>query len=145
MRVGVKWMLLTLMFATGAAMQTATARAEDTIPVLVYHRFGPVATELTTVRTETLATELAWLHANSIAVLPLHEVVERLKASTAPAPAAVVLTADDGNEFDLHGHVSAHPALSHAGYAVCLSVRDFEFQISFKLGAAHGHAKKRPD
>lgn len=98
MRVGVKWMLLTLMFATGAAMQTATARAEDTIPVLVYHRFGPVATELTTVRTETLATELAWLHANSIAVLPLHEVVERLKASTAPAPAAVVLTADDGNE-----------------------------------------------
>lgn len=78
---------------------TGTAHAAQSLPILVYHRFGASATELTTIRTETFARQLQWLHDHKIAVLPLHTVVDALRAGHAPsAGPAVVLTADDGHE-----------------------------------------------
>jgi peptidoglycan/xylan/chitin deacetylase (PgdA/CDA1 family) len=68
------------------------------IPILVYHRFDAAASGATTVRTSDLAGQLAWLRAQNISVLPLHEVVDRLKHAEPPARSpAVVITADDGH------------------------------------------------
>jgi peptidoglycan/xylan/chitin deacetylase (PgdA/CDA1 family) len=68
-------------------------------PILVYHRFGAVATELTTIRTDTFAQQLQWLRDNEITVLPLHPVVYALNGGHAPAHSpALVQTADDGHE-----------------------------------------------
>ena len=76
-----------------------TAHAAQSLPILVYHRFGASATELTTIRTETFAQQLQWLQDNEIAVLALQAVVDALRAGHAPGNGpAVVLTADDGHE-----------------------------------------------
>lgn len=89
------WLLL---FAVIPIVTTA-AHAAQSLPILVYHRFGATATELTTIRTETFAQQLQWLHENEIAVLSLHAVVAALKSGHAPGNGpAVVLTADDGHE-----------------------------------------------
>ncbi len=99
MRAAVSWFLFTFLLVALGAVHGGGAGADTSVPILVYHRFGPAATELTTIRTETFVEELEWLHANRIAVVPLHQVIERLRAGQDPADSpSVVLTADDGHE-----------------------------------------------
>lgn len=81
------------------AFFTMGAQAESPVAVLAYHRFGPAATELTTIRTGTFAGQLAWLRANNVAVVSLANVVSRLKQKLPVSDSpAVALTADDGHE-----------------------------------------------
>ena len=99
MRAAQNWLWVTSLALVASDFGGREVRAEASIPILVYHRFGPVATELTTIRTETFAQELQWLRDNEVSVLPLLSVVERLRARQAPSDSpAVVLTADDGNK-----------------------------------------------
>jgi peptidoglycan/xylan/chitin deacetylase (PgdA/CDA1 family) len=87
-----------LMVLAAIPVLTGGACAAQSVPILVYHRFGATATELTTIRTETFAQQLQWLHDNEVAVLPLHAVVDALKSGHAPGNGpAVVVTADDGH------------------------------------------------
>jgi peptidoglycan/xylan/chitin deacetylase (PgdA/CDA1 family) len=97
MRAVVRWLFVALLIFTG---DRASAGASDrSVSILVYHRFGEAATELTTIRTATFVQELEWLRANRISVLPLHEVVGRIRAGKLPAESpSVVLTVDDGHE-----------------------------------------------
>ena len=90
---------LVWLLAFGAISVTSgTVYAAQSLPILVYHRFGATATELTTIRTETFAQQLQWLHANGIAAIRLRAAVDALRAGHAPAGSpAVVLTADDGH------------------------------------------------
>jgi peptidoglycan/xylan/chitin deacetylase (PgdA/CDA1 family) len=99
MRAAVSWFLLAFLVLTGDVARAGDTGAGASVPILVYHRFGSVATELTTIRTETFVEELEWLHANRIAVIPLHQLIDRLRAGQDPADSpSVVLTADDGHE-----------------------------------------------
>ncbi len=91
--------LVWLLAFAATTIISGTARAAQSLPILVYHRFGAAATELTTIRTKTFTQQLQWLHHNEIAVLPLHAVVDALKDNHVPGNGpAVVLTADDGHE-----------------------------------------------
>lgn len=69
------------------------------VPILVYHRFGPTVADETTVQTRVFAAQLEYLHAHGYVVIPLRTLVEYLEGK-APAPPvhAVVITADDGHE-----------------------------------------------
>ncbi|BAL23809.1 polysaccharide deacetylase family protein [Azoarcus sp. KH32C] len=67
------------------------------VPVLVYHRFGAVAADSMTVRTEVFEAQLQQLHASGVSVVPLRQLVDTLR-STGPLPSrAVALTIDDGH------------------------------------------------
>jgi peptidoglycan/xylan/chitin deacetylase (PgdA/CDA1 family) len=99
MRAVVRWLFVAFLILTGVRASAGGGIGDGSVPILVYHRFGVVATELTTIRTETFAQELEWLRANGITVLPLHQVIDRLRAGKLPVQSpSVVLTADDGHE-----------------------------------------------
>jgi peptidoglycan/xylan/chitin deacetylase (PgdA/CDA1 family) len=114
-------LLLVCLFGLVASpISTPTARAAQSFPILVYHRFGAGATELTTIRTQIFAQQLQWLHDNEIAVLPLHAVVDALKGGHAPGNGpAVVLTADDGHESI---YTDMYPLILHYRVPVTLFI-----------------------
>ncbi|WP_020204352.1 polysaccharide deacetylase family protein [Cupriavidus sp. WS] len=98
LRRAVPWPALAL-----AALAALPAGAQDPgparqVPVLVYHRFGPVAADSMTVRTATFEAHLRMLAAQGYHVVPLADVVRWQQGGAAPLPAgAVAITADDGH------------------------------------------------
>jgi peptidoglycan/xylan/chitin deacetylase (PgdA/CDA1 family) len=79
------------------AIQSAIA-ADATIPILAYHRFDPARAAATTITDRVFEAQLAWLASRKIAVIRLHEVVDRLRKGAPLPESAVALTADDGHE-----------------------------------------------
>lgn len=68
------------------------------LPILLYHRFGPVVADEMTVTTAVFAEQLAWLRGHDYRIIPLSALVDRLCDAAADLPPrAVVLTADDGH------------------------------------------------
>ena len=80
----------------------ATAAAADdqvSVPVLVYHRFGPKVADSMTVTTKVFAEQLKWLKDNGYTVIPLRTLVNYLKGEGPVPPAkSVVITVDDGHK-----------------------------------------------
>jgi peptidoglycan/xylan/chitin deacetylase (PgdA/CDA1 family) len=75
--------------------------AEDqaSVPVLVYHRFGPTVADGMTVKTSVFAAQLQWLKDNGYTVIPLRTLVDYLQGrGAAPPPKSVVITADDAHK-----------------------------------------------
>jgi peptidoglycan/xylan/chitin deacetylase (PgdA/CDA1 family) len=111
---------------------SAAEESSSQIPILLYHRFGSVASDLTTIRTSTFAEQLSWLQNHHIRVLPLSEVVDDLKGRSLPAELhAVALAADDGHrpvytdmyplvrQYHVHVTLFIYPsAISNASYAL---------------------------
>jgi peptidoglycan/xylan/chitin deacetylase (PgdA/CDA1 family) len=79
------------------ALAAATSASDDIqVPILVYHRFGPVVADSMTVTTPVFASHLHYLHENGYTVIPLRQFVAyRLGKATSPPPRAVVITVDD--------------------------------------------------
>lgn len=67
------------------------------IPILVYHRFGPAATDDMTVRTSVFEGQLETLKRQGYTVIPLRVLVAHLRGAGPPPRRAVVLTIDDGH------------------------------------------------
>jgi len=69
------------------------------VPVLLYHRLGPVVADSMTVRTSVFASHLEYLKTNGYTVIPLRRLIAYLAGEAPPPPArSVVITADDGHE-----------------------------------------------
>ena len=67
--------------------------------ILLYHRFGPVVNDITTVRTATFRSQLDYLMQHRYPVIPLRTLVSYLLGKgPAPPPHSVFITADDGHE-----------------------------------------------
>ncbi len=76
----------------------AAAASDVRVPILVYHRFGPLAQDNMTVTTEVFAAHLRYLSENAYRVIPARDFVDfRLGKAPPPPPNAVVITADDGH------------------------------------------------
>jgi len=74
------------------------AQASVQVPILLYHRFGPVAADSMTVTTALFESHLKYLRDNGYRVIPLRELVDYyLGKREAPPPRSVVITADDGH------------------------------------------------
>lgn len=68
------------------------------VPILLYHRFGPVAADSMTVTTPVFASHLEYLEAHGCRVIPLRRLVDYyLGKAPPPLSNTVVITVDDGH------------------------------------------------
>ncbi|MCL5022857.1 MAG: polysaccharide deacetylase family protein [Nitrospirae bacterium] len=68
------------------------------VPVLVYHRFGPVVSDSMTVTTPVFESHLKYLKENGYTVIPLRQLVDYYRGKGPhPRVKSVVITADDGH------------------------------------------------
>lgn len=82
----------------GEGEQTGSGNVSSGVPVLVYHRFGPTATDQMTTPTAIFEGQLQYLRDHGYSVIPLRQLVDYLhRKAPAPPPRAVVITADDGH------------------------------------------------
>lgn len=86
------WFLLSLTYAP--------ARAADppSVPILLFHRLGPVSPDEMTVTTSVFETQLKLIRERGYKVIPLSELMAALEDPALPMPErAVVITVDDGH------------------------------------------------
>lgn len=69
------------------------------VPILLYHRFGPVVADGMTVTTNVFESHFNYLKDNGYTVIPLIRLVNYyLKKGPPPPPRSVVIVADDGHK-----------------------------------------------
>ena len=84
--------LLSLAWSSGFAADPSS------VPILLYHRLGPVSPDEMTVTTPVFEAQLKLIQERGYKVIPLAALVAALGDSAVPLPErAVVLTADDGH------------------------------------------------
>jgi peptidoglycan/xylan/chitin deacetylase (PgdA/CDA1 family) len=95
-------LLITILFTVLSVVVSPSglllARGAVHVPILLYHRFGPVATDSMTVTATLFESHLKYLKDNGYKVIPLRELVDcYLGKGQAPHPHSVVITVDDGH------------------------------------------------
>ena len=101
-------LLLAAILMTAPCAQAASSQPKVTppvasqglsVPILLYHRFGPAVVDGMTIKTSVFEEHLKFLKANGYHVIPLRTLVDYyLKKGPAPAPKSVVIVADDGHK-----------------------------------------------
>ncbi len=91
--------LLTLLPSTHGELRNRNESFQTIrVPILLYHRFGPLVSDSMTVTTDTFKSELKYLSDNGYKVMPLGELVDYyLGKKKSPLPRSVVITVDDGH------------------------------------------------
>jgi len=98
------WPIYTLLLAflfvqSGGFARGAELSSSAVVPILLYHRLGPMVADAMTVKTSVFASHLEYLQANGYTVIPLRRLVAYMAGEAPPPPArSVVITADDGHE-----------------------------------------------
>ena len=95
---GVIVALLSLSLAVPVLAQPAGQPRLD-VPILLYHRFGPVVADGMTITTPVFESHLEFLKKNGYTVIPLRQLVNYyLKKGPPPPSKSVVIVADDGHK-----------------------------------------------
>jgi hypothetical protein len=69
------------------------------VPILLYHRFGPVVADSMTVTTSTFESHLQYLKNHGYTVIPLRHLVDYYLGKGLSLPSrSLVITADDGHK-----------------------------------------------
>jgi peptidoglycan/xylan/chitin deacetylase (PgdA/CDA1 family) len=90
--------LLTILVLIFSPLGLLGALGSLHVPILLYHRFGPAASDGMTVTTTLFESHLKYLTDNGYQVIPLRELVDcYLGKRGAPPPHSVVITVDDGH------------------------------------------------
>jgi peptidoglycan/xylan/chitin deacetylase (PgdA/CDA1 family) len=90
--------LLTILVLIFSPIGLVPAWGSFQVPILLYHRFGPVAGDSMTVTTPLFESHLKYLRDNGYRVIPLRELTDYyLGKRGAPPPQSVVITVDDGH------------------------------------------------
>ncbi len=77
----------------------AEGSSELRVPILLYHRFGPVASDSMTVTTTVFESHIKYLRDNGYTVIPLRRLVDYYLGKEPPSPPrSVVITVDDGHK-----------------------------------------------
>lgn len=89
---------LVLLFALVSPAFAAVA-PDVSVPILLYHRFGPTVADGMTITTPVFETHMKYLHDNGYKVIPLRQLVQWYQGK-GPAPAAksVVIVEDDAHK-----------------------------------------------
>jgi peptidoglycan/xylan/chitin deacetylase (PgdA/CDA1 family) len=99
MRRTIRFLAGILLLAMCFCGNTALAEDQVSVPVLVYHRFGPSVADSMTVTTRVFESQLKWLKDNRYTVIPLQTLISFLRGEgPPPPPQSVVITADDGHK-----------------------------------------------
>jgi peptidoglycan/xylan/chitin deacetylase (PgdA/CDA1 family) len=90
--------LFTALLSTFSPVRFLSAGESPHVPILLYHRFGPVAADSMTVTTSLFESHLNYLMSNGYNVIPLRELIDYYlgKRRFLP-PRSVVITVDDGH------------------------------------------------
>ncbi|MHB8882151.1 MAG: polysaccharide deacetylase family protein [Thermodesulfovibrionales bacterium] len=100
-------MIRALLLAALCLLHPAAALAETrdsglsgvSVPVLLYHRFGPSVTDSMTVTTDAFESHLTYMKAKGHTVITLRDLAEySLGKGKMPRPRSVVITLDDGHK-----------------------------------------------
>jgi peptidoglycan/xylan/chitin deacetylase (PgdA/CDA1 family) len=92
-----RW-LIAVFCLSSLACPLAFAADTPSVPILLFHRLGPVSPDEMTVTTPVFEAQLKMIKDGGYKVIPLQALVAALGDSNAPLPEkAVVLTADDGH------------------------------------------------
>jgi len=93
-----RWLCLTLILFFW--LPPAFGKAKDvSIPILLYHRFGPSASDSMTTPTPFFESHLIYLSDNGYTVIPLKDLVDyHLGRRTPPPLRSLVITVDDGHQ-----------------------------------------------
>jgi peptidoglycan/xylan/chitin deacetylase (PgdA/CDA1 family) len=114
------------------AFSASPGETGDSIPILVYHRFGPKVTDRMTVTTAAFESHLKWIQDHGYRVIHLHELIHRyLKPGVSPPAHSLVITVDDGHrsvytdlfplakQYRIPVTLFLYPsAIAHASYAM---------------------------
>lgn len=104
--------LLFCFFLLLILLQPPQAAAAE-VTVLIYHRFGEDRYPSTNISIAAFREQLVYLRDNNFQVIPLAELVDRLKQGRALPEKGVVLTIDDGYKSVYH---RAWPVLKEFGF-----------------------------
>lgn len=97
--LAVIFFLLTLPHAGEPSADMGALSAGLNVPILLYHRFGPVVADEMTITTPVFESHLKYLRDNGFTVIPLRQLVDYyLKKGPKPPSRSVVIVADDGHE-----------------------------------------------
>jgi poly-beta-1,6-N-acetyl-D-glucosamine N-deacetylase len=110
---------LVLFAATGAALPTQAADTSGSAVVVMYHRFGESVHPSTNIRLEQFEAHLAELAKPQYTVLPLPEIIARLRAKQPLPERTVGISIDDAF---LSVYRQAFPRLKKAGLPFTLFV-----------------------
>lgn len=89
--------LLSLILLTLSAIPAHASSTE--VPILLYHRLGPVKADSMTITTPVFESHLKYLKDNGYTVIPLRRLVDwYLKKAPAPPAKSVVIVSDDGHK-----------------------------------------------
>ncbi len=90
-------MPLMALLVLGVLLAPVIAAAAE-VPILLYHRFGPRATDSMMVRMDRLEWQLAEIERRGYHVIPLRQLVDYVVFhGPPPPPCSVVITVDDGH------------------------------------------------
>lgn len=108
-------LLLLPAFPAPAAQETGPR-----IPILLYHRFGPIAADSMTVTTAVFESHLKYLQEHGYVVIPLRDLVaHRLGKAPPPPDCSVAIAVDDGHRSV---HAEMHPLILQYRVPVTLFV-----------------------
>jgi len=80
---------------------------EEGVPILLYHRFGPVVADSMTVTTPVFESHLKYLHENGYKVIPLRELLACISAAASLPVRALWCWSPTTPHFGLHGGSAA--------------------------------------
>ena len=124
--------LLGVLSAWGESEDREGNRPMMGVPILLYHRVGPVAADSMTVTTDVFEAQLRYMLEKGYTVIPLRQLVDYDLGKTPQLPSwAIVITADDGHKsvfthmvpllkkYNLPVTLFLYPsAISNASYAM---------------------------
>lgn len=77
----------------------ASPSTDVSVPILLYHRFGPTVADGMTITTPVFESHMKYLHENGYKVIPLRQLVQWYQGKGAvPAPKSVVIVEDDAHK-----------------------------------------------
>lgn len=91
--------VITLLLCVFPLPAFAVVAPDTSVPILLYHRFGPTVADGMTTKTTVFAEHMNYLHTNGYKVIPLRQLVHWYQGK-GPAPAAksVVIVEDDAHK-----------------------------------------------
>ncbi len=93
------FLLLWLPPIEGESRDKEALPAGASIPILLYHRFGPVVADRMTLPTPVFESHLKFLHDNGYTVIPLRDLVDGyFRRALTPSAHLVAICADDGHK-----------------------------------------------
>jgi peptidoglycan/xylan/chitin deacetylase (PgdA/CDA1 family) len=87
-----------LLLPEGEALAKKEIPPGGSIPILLYHRFGPAVADSMTMPTSIFESHLQFLHDNAYKIITIRELVDNhFKHGIPPTPRSVAITVDDGH------------------------------------------------